>query len=524
MGGSGMRTAESLSYLVASGYFLTNDDELHILLVDAHKLNRNLANARVSFDDYKKLRKAFNSQSVGQMFKPVVSVYEWDIMFDADYVADADPINITLRDMCAMDVNGEALPRTEKSRTDAEKLMTALYSEYEMGHSVSQGYHAHPAIGAAFGTAAAEFTLAQSGKSNDFREFYSNYQKSLRDKDTKLILCGSLFGGTGASCLSALVRVFVDKNKTAAPSDHNAIVGGIFLLPYFAFRQEQNGEIDQNMFRFSTEKAIKYYNDRKLLKTRNNDSGFYDALYLIGFDSPVERAPYHDDDFQLNPPHFVELEAALAICDFFRRPVDDENGVVYMKGVKKVREKGEDAEHYMLSWENFSNGKTLSRKLIDFMQAALVFNLYIYPNCFDGANDRSTDFVPYRQYIMDADYHREHCDRLRTFFERFLKWNMDIATSLLETSVENSKSPVADRRTQSLYDLSVLWEAFNASKFDVDDCGDVLKKCEKILLSDNFNKKIRKVKSIMLKPARNAGETLTLTSFADALTAAIIEK
>jgi hypothetical protein len=487
MGGSGARVAESLTYLVAAGLF---DDvtTVHLLLADAHKSNRNLQDARLGAQEYGKLKQIFNRDNSYTGFRPNIRLYEWDIMFNSQQINNIGTLNISLKDLAKMDKYGDAISESEPTAQDAMALMEALFTAKERERSVAQGYHAHPAIGAAFGTAAVKAAQSNSG----FGEFCNEVRQSLLKGDARLALVGSLFGGTGASSMSSLVRAFARCKDDAALG--KLVIAGIFLLPYFAFNAPPDSvgkgdAIKRDMFNFGSRSALEYYNRCGLMKTPVNGDGYFDAIYMLGFDKPTPRAPYADSDEQENPSHFVEMEAGMAVRDFIARDVEGNMGSnAYIKGITEYE--GDGGWFYKLTWDNLSDGATLRKMLGRLLRVGLLFSLYIYPNCFEKTGaDKKSAFAPYHEYIDGMPDAKGHCDRLLKFFTQYMRWCGETANTLEDPS------------RSELFDLDVLNKAADISREDVGACRDMLtNQCDAIVRGENRTR-LRNALNALLKPA-----------------------
>jgi hypothetical protein len=479
MGGSGMRAAESLSYLIAAGLFDGKADTIHMLLVDAHKTNRNMQKAQTVALDYQALKKTFNVNNDFGSFKPRLEIYEWNMMFHSKHFEHVGVDKVSLKHLAEVDQSGQECGDNE-SVHKAKMLMEALYTVEERECAVAQGYHARPAIGAAFGTAASKATGQDQGNSG-FRRFTRVLGEDLESRDVKLALVGSLFGGTGAAGLSSLVRAFFQEGARDGRS--KLTIGGFFMLPYFRFHPPigsgPESVIQTNLFKFGTRNALEYYNRRNLLK--DGTSGFFDAIYMLGFDDPTPRVPYHNDDAQYNPPHFVELETAMAVRDFL--DCSFELGTnTFITGITEYIESNPDDDgdggkkYYKLSWQDLTDSPALKKGLGSFLRMGLLFNLYIYPYCFDDAGrNRDNGFKPNIVFVNGAANSSASCELLRDFFKEFWKWCREFATSL----------KVSDDLTQSeLFDIKVLDEVYNL-KPGTYNWKDVFKKCETIIKGDD---------------------------------------
>jgi hypothetical protein len=507
MGGSGMRVAESLSYLIAAGLFDGKADTIHMLLVDAHKTNRNMQKAQTVARNYQSLKKVFNGNNAFGSFTPRLEIYEWNMMFHSKHFERIGVNKVSLKHLAEVDQSGQECADRESIRK-AKMLMDALYTSEERECAVAQGYHARPAIGAAFGTAASK-AMGQDQDNSGFRRFTRALGVDLESREVKLALVGSLFGGTGASSLSSMVRAFFQEGLRNGRS--KLTIGGVFMLPYFRFyppmESDPESAIQTNLFKFGTRNALEYYNRCDLLK--DGTSGFFDAIYMLGFDDPTPRVPYHNDDAQYNPPHFVELETAMAVRDFL--DCSFELGTnTFITGITEYTESnpddngnGDDDEgkkYYQLSWQDLTDSSALKKGLGSFLRMGLLFNLYIYPNCFDGSGrNRINGFKPNTVFVNGAANASANCKLLRDFFEGFWTWCREFATSLKERD---------DLSQSELFEIKVLDEVLNLKPVTgTNERKAIFRKCETIIKGDGKVDLKKAADGIVRSSCRQPAET-----------------
>ncbi len=61
--------------------------------------------------------------------------------------------------------------------------------------------------------------------------------------ETKILLCGSMFGGTGASGLPTIGKLLTNKLRRLNVRDR-VNIGCLFMLPYFCFSPPVGGDAD----------------------------------------------------------------------------------------------------------------------------------------------------------------------------------------------------------------------------------------------------------------------------------------
>jgi hypothetical protein len=433
MGGSGSAVANALVFLTAADVFEDKVKNIHLLVVDAHEGNKTTKAALENATDYEYLQKHFNPTKGYSSFKPNIIPYFWNLLVNYSGTRTKRD-KFSLKDLARIDRGGADLDEYDDSCAHAELLMKSLYTEHEQEQPVLTGYHAHPSIGAACGTAA---VLSDNGRSG-YGQFVKALQSKLALGNVKMALVGSLFGGTGASSLSSMVRALSKAGNQPGLSGKLSIAG-FFMLKYFTFKKPEDKiskekEIRTEMFDFGSKNALTYYNDSGLLKkTGDDESGLFDAIYMLGFDRPVERAPYSDGDGMDNPASFVEMETAMAIRDYFVDRVI-ESGDLKRTFFKAIRQYTQDGQkYYKLEWDALTQGTRLRDRLGKTLKMALVFNMYLYPIIFTKAGGlRKQAFRPYECYVEGSDDAMTVCEKLRAFYFRLEKWCLQVAETLGE--------------------------------------------------------------------------------------------
>jgi hypothetical protein len=473
MGGSGSAVANSLVFLTAAGVFEDKVENIHLLIIDAHASHKGTMAALENATTYGALKKHFNPNNAFPAFKQTIIPYSWDLLIN--YSGKLKRDKFALKDLTRIDKDGNDLDEYDDTIIKAETLMKVLYTSHEQAQPVLTGYHAHPAIGAACGTAAVLSDTERSG----FGAFVRALQSKLVQENAKLVLAGSLFGGTGASSLSSMVRAFHKVGSKPGLAGKLSIAG-VFMLPYFAFEKpasklKPEEEIRMEMFNFGSKNALSYYEDSKLLKADGfDDEGLFDAIYMLGFDKPIPRSPYSDGDGMNNPASFVEMEAAMAIRDYFLGQIIEQNERkrTFFKAIRTYEHEGQIS--YKMEWDTFTLGTKLRDWVGKMLKVALLFNMYFYPNFFKRhGGERMAAFKPYECYIVDEPNAQGACDKLREFFVKYETWCVQIAETL---GTDITKSNMFDLdRFRNLVNFQTNLD----NKAKLDESTDLLKECDR---------------------------------------------
>lgn len=204
---------------------------------------------------------------------------------------------------------------SKESDVALRMLYKALYTEQERTTSLDKGFRGHPAIGAAVMSKA----LSLNEDSEDWQE---TIQQINSDKDARIFLFASAFGGTGAAGFPTIARIIRNKLKKDQSGNIAAKIAGSLVLPYFQFppaageeEKEMQAKVDD--FILNTKAALEYYDKSDLL------GNVFRAIYLIGDSDLVNTGNFSlGSNTQKNDANIVELFAALAAFDFFNKSDD----------------------------------------------------------------------------------------------------------------------------------------------------------------------------------------------------------
>lgn len=307
LGGTGAKCGEIFLHMCANGY--CNEEDLTILYIDSDSHNGNARNFKQLHDCYKECRAAYRIKE-----STVPNFFRWHVE-----LLEGNPVDKNVekfRDLAAAS-GGES----DRSAID---LMKALYSEEEMNMKISEGFFAHPNVGAAAFAANMEQVM------KDLLERV--YAVKTMEGKIKVFILGSIFGGTGAASLPTIARYL--RKKLFDESDNKLVreqmkVGGCMVLPYFLFtKKDEDGKligagelsIEADKFATKTRSALEYYKDEEKM----NEGGIFDELYILGHDGGDIRGKYSTKGSdQRNLPHITELYAAMSAVRFFKNDLQE---------------------------------------------------------------------------------------------------------------------------------------------------------------------------------------------------------
>ena len=132
------------------------------------------------------------------------------------------------------------------------------------------------------------------------------------NQDDRIIIIGSIFGGTGAAGLPLLIKNLRDADASLPKHQllRDAPIAAISVLPYFDVQGDDGVSIDSNTFVSKTKAALTYYAENIC---KNNS---LNALYYLGDVVSNTQKGADGAAAQQNKAHFIELAAAMAIVNY----------------------------------------------------------------------------------------------------------------------------------------------------------------------------------------------------------------
>ncbi|MGB8698835.1 MAG: hypothetical protein WCD18_05405 [Thermosynechococcaceae cyanobacterium] len=294
IGGTGARCVEALIHLAAAG--LLTQDRIQVLFIDPDESNGNLTRTRNTLKLYQDCRALVIDSAVATPWlqTPIESLEVWSPFQDGG--------NKTLGTF----FNYESY---RHNNTTLGHLFDVLYTKGERDAELDVGFRGRPAIGAAI---MSQVRLERGGR-DVWSQLIQNIELDLgQGKFPRVFLCGSIFGGTGASGFPTIGRLLKNRLDQAKASDRVKL-GGLLMLPYFQFSVppgQDPGDIyaRPEQFLLNTEAALRYYQIQ----------GIFKSIYLLGDQDPATIKNFSiGKNNQQNDPHFIELYAALAVRHFF---------------------------------------------------------------------------------------------------------------------------------------------------------------------------------------------------------------
>jgi hypothetical protein len=293
IGGTGAKCLESITHVAALGLF--DRQPIKTLFVDADETNGNLDRARTSLNLYSKCQEALQNDgsAIAWMQTPIQSFGMWSPFVQNEHKNLATFFNYNT---------------LKQNNPELGDLFDVLYTKEERDAHLDVGFRGRPAIGSA--------VMSQIDLDDLDQEPWGTFLQQIRldagsGQAPKIFLCGSMFGGTGASGLPTIGRLIAKKLEKLGVRDRVKIAC-LFMLPYFGFLPP-SGEDPKGVyarseqFLLNTEAALRYY----LTQAQP-----FDSVYLLGNQNLSQVQFSIGKQTQRNAPHFLELYAGLAARQF----------------------------------------------------------------------------------------------------------------------------------------------------------------------------------------------------------------
>ncbi len=310
IGGTGMRCLESLVHTCAMGMY--DNTTINILALDTDLENGNYNRLKDLIEDVYLKVKGFNKNHYSlsdTFFSAKINFYK----FSPDYSkADKNGKFSTLTKYIYQDENKREL---------ANLLLTENVREFDLKH----GYRAQTHIGS---------LLMYHGILEEVREnphgqlakFIQAIFDASESGTARVFVLGSVFGGTGASSIPVIPKVFNAAINTMIPGKSLSKVyfGAVLLSSYFKFpAPDENQRLAQKViasaknFTLNSQVAMMFYNEDSTVKTT------YQKFYMLGTPTIEFETKQPTKDTitggaaQKNDAHYIELLCAFAAYDFF---------------------------------------------------------------------------------------------------------------------------------------------------------------------------------------------------------------
>lgn len=291
IGGTGARVIKALTMLLASGVRVPNTNSIIPILIDPDNANGDLTRTLELLRMYRDIR-SHTEQDVNGFF-----YNELKSLADAEGANTTNTFHFQLTGIGSNRFK-ELIELSSMSRA-SQAMSRLLFSDTNLNADMQVGFKGNPNIGSV--------VLNRFKDSPVFQAFANAFNEGDR-----IVIIGSIFGGTGAAGLPLLVKNLRDADP-ALPKHQllrDAPIAAISVLPYFDVQGDEGVSIDSNTFVSKTKAALTYYAENLC---RNNS---LNALYYLGDVVSNTQKGADGASAQRNKAHFIELAAAMAIVNF----------------------------------------------------------------------------------------------------------------------------------------------------------------------------------------------------------------
>lgn len=290
-------------------------------------------------------------------------------------------------------------------------LLSSLYDksnrpDTELNLDMTVGFKGNPNIGSV--------VFHTINSSDEFAAFRGRFQPESGDK---VVVIGSLFGGTGASGIPEIVKA-IDAMKNGAK------IATILVLPYFAPLEKAGGAIKASRFNSKTKAALSFYKDSGLMDK-------IDKVYYVGDPYPTV-VPYSEGGKdQLNNANVVELIAAMMIEHYVAGRNFGQKEFKFSLDANIVVRQGQKSGQrlFIYDFDEISINKVLNH-LVE-----LAIGLKFFHDEVHSKNASSKDFYKYlglENAIANEDNGdrsnklRNLCFALEQFYAKYQAWLKEI--------------------------------------------------------------------------------------------------
>lgn len=288
IGGTGARVYRSFLHICAAG--AVQEKEINVLLLDADAANQ-AADASCKLYQLYQFHHQ-HLQSAGANAAGATPAFHCDIRM---------PVTRAISPVLDKVSCLEHVAKEDERRLRA---MRWFYSKKEREQDLKNGFYAHPNIGCVF---------YQDFRDGATQAFLEHIQNDLQTEEAvRVVLVGSVFGGTGASGLPSIMKQIYANCGGHREKLH---CYGVLVTPYFEVpapgdsERRENLVINSDAFYRNTRAALEYYQEH----------GIFERTYLVGKDQldQVSLKYTSGGPDQENKSHIVEICAAMAVKDSF---------------------------------------------------------------------------------------------------------------------------------------------------------------------------------------------------------------
>ena len=385
IGGTGLRVMKSITMLLAAGMDANGYTivpiplDPHIDLEEKRKLNSLMK-------EYESVHDAVNDKK-GMRLNPLKGFFQTPLVDLAEINGRQNDISEPISEKRSF---GQYLNIGKLNSSDINMhLVHTLFSQSNLDNELSVGFKGSPNVGTV--------VLGEMIKGADWFTSFCNACQ----KDDRIFIISSIFGGTGASGYPLLEKKV--RNSMDHPAVKDAVMGAVTVLPYYALEDPSttDSDIDSANFLTKTKSALSYY-ERSVLS---------DYLYYIG-EQDLKVTYENNESKQDDKAHFIELVAATALFDFLHQ--DKPDTTQHMS--RSIKENVESLSISTLGDEY----KDVVKAIADMLLLQRLINLLPEEKYFPLKKNRGLD----QNFYNDNEF-----TTLKEFVGRFTSWYEELESN-----------------------------------------------------------------------------------------------
>lgn len=266
-------------------------------------------------------------------------------------------------------------------------LVETLFSTKNLEAPLSVGFKGNPNVG-----------TVVLGEMIEGADWFKAFKQHC-EKDDRVFIISSIFGGTGASGYPLLEKkIRMAQNE---PTVKNAIMGAVTVLPYYGLKDPATtgSDIDSANFYTKTKAALAYYHGT--VKS--------DYLYYIG-EKSLKQVYDNDEKKQDDKANFIELVAASALFDFLNRGKPDN---------QQFMTRAIESDQESLDFVSLGKGyKGIVKSVADYMLLRNLINSLPSERFFPLVKNRGFNEEFYKDSAFQA---------LKRFTDIYFRWYSELA-------------------------------------------------------------------------------------------------
>lgn len=403
---------------------------------------------------------------------------------------------------------------------EEQLLAHAIYSKGESQLAYDKGFHGHPNLGVLF----FRFHLDQldqkkaQEKEDEINKTLALIRRDLLEgKVVRVLIAGSVFGGTGASGIPQITR-FIREHFNDMKEREQLLIGGIFMLPFYHVPETQQVEYELTVassnFMEKAGTALQHYGDQRAIRQKadpldaGEEKGLFDAIYLLGL--PEDQFLYtrryaSGSKEQMNDAHLLEWLATCCAAHFFYTDF--------------IQQDNRDCYHYEMhanrfDWTCFSTDTERYRRAYKgLMDASALFVAECYPTICRELKKRDSLLTSavhyYAAYFMGARDMASGCSVALDHLFAFLKYYVVWMCQVLRTMPPQMRDQTAwEKELQKTLDEYARLLARQASTDALMACMARLGYTDKIILCQQHRDALNKRKATFEQICKDADDAI----------------